>query len=245
MPTKSTFCVVQLPKPPLRAPENARWMHLAHRIRSLRLRSLQIAPEAFASTYEAESQWGLEHTFDRIANPKARHFIALETGDLDSEPASLECDLSAICERNWIGAIVLIGPVEGAVTAQADPVKTLANNGANGTAGPSSSDQKWEASPVEYVLNGVFVEPSARGRGVGKALVDTALGAAKHAENIDHTGASVTVLVNFENEEARKLYEKFGFVVVGEERYSQEPRVLLGEDQVTEKVALKMRSAIA
>ena len=64
----------------------------------------------------------------------------------------------------------------------------------------------------EHVLeiNGLAVAPAAQGKGVGKALVEGAV------EEATRRGAKkVTLRVLGENEVARRLYERCGFVVEG------------------------------
>lgn len=237
-----SFNIVELPKPPRDAEMNPQWSHLAEKFRDLRLRSLQIAPEAFASTYEAESRRGLDQTFDRLQNAKARQFIALEGVQANERSSLGKIDIDDLHEREWVGMIVLLGPMEAAVTARADPVEKLSGGqyGDESFSGPTREDHS--APSEEFVLNGVFVAPSYRGMGVGKALVDTALARAKSLKSIGRAGNFVTVLVNKENMDARLLYEKCGFDVVGAETYAR--TASLGEAEAVEKLALKMRLSL-
>jgi ribosomal protein S18 acetylase RimI-like enzyme len=64
--------------------------------------------------------------------------------------------------------------------------------------------------PYEWVIAGVFVEPAARGRGHGAALVDAAVRAAAAAK------ASVGLFVRDDRPAARRLYARHGFVEVGQ-----------------------------
>lgn len=241
MKSPPAITIVKLPKPPLAVEDDADWTGLAQKFRGLRLRSLETSPEAFASTYEAESQRGLDQTFDRLRNRNARQFIAVENIDGDRECSPDFWDVFAICQREWVGMIVLVGPMEGSVGAQADPINAVIQQLDDGACEAADAKTSISTPPVEFVLNGVFVEPSARGRGIGKALMNIAVDRAKSYESTGPVDRFITVLVSGENEEARKLYEKAGFRVVGEETYTQEPRRLLGEIRAVEKVALKMR----
>lgn len=241
MESHPTISGVELPKPPLGHEGDARWTKLAEKFRALRLQSLKIAPAAFASTYEAESQRGLDQTFDRLSNQKARQFVAVENDSSGRDIELGEEDVDDLCEREWVGMLVLLGPMQDAVTAKSDPFRSIPSGQAGDCETLETESERQENLPAEFVLNGVFVEPAVRGRGVGKALVDTAL---HHAERIGGASDSdifVTVLVNAENEQARQLYERASFAVVGEERYVQEPRALLGEVHRAERAALKMR----
>jgi ribosomal protein S18 acetylase RimI-like enzyme len=60
-----------------------------------------------------------------------------------------------------------------------------------------------------WVVNGVYVDPSARGRGVGGVLVEAALASAREAR------ARVGLYVREDRVEARRLYERLGFRPVG------------------------------
>jgi GNAT superfamily N-acetyltransferase len=59
--------------------------------------------------------------------------------------------------------------------------------------------------PQVWILGGVYVEPSARGGGRGRALVETALGAASDA------GARLALFVREDRAPARALYAALGF----------------------------------
>lgn len=234
-----SFSIIELPKPPPGAEGSSHWVRLAERFRSLRLRSLQIAPEAFASTYEAERQRGLDQTFDRLKNPRARQFIALQHGQTSERFSAGQLDIDDLCGREWVGMIVLLGPMEGAASAKEDPMEKLSGSRTGDeTSCESGRDGQIDFSE-EFILNGVFVEPSCRDQGVGVALVNTALARAKSIMTTGLAGSFVTVLVNQKNEEARRLYKKCGFEVVGSETYAQAASAV--EAGATEKVALKMR----
>lgn len=62
--------------------------------------------------------------------------------------------------------------------------------------------------PQVWVLGGIYVDPAARGRGWGRALV---LAAVRAGES---TGAQVGLYVREDRDEARRLYEDLGFRVV-------------------------------
>lgn len=60
-----------------------------------------------------------------------------------------------------------------------------------------------------WLLGGVYVDPVARSRGVGQALVETALLRAREA------GVRVGLYVRSDRDDARRLYERMGFRMVG------------------------------
>ena len=63
--------------------------------------------------------------------------------------------------------------------------------------------------PRLWVLGGVYVHPSARGRGWGRSLVSAALAAG------EATGARVALYVREDRAEALQLYESLGFRMAG------------------------------
>jgi GNAT superfamily N-acetyltransferase len=63
--------------------------------------------------------------------------------------------------------------------------------------------------PALWLLGGIYVDPAARGKGVGLALVRTALAAGRDA------GASVALYVREDRPAARALYARAGFVERG------------------------------
>jgi GNAT superfamily N-acetyltransferase len=79
------------------------------------------------------------------------------------------------------------------------------------------------AAPEVVELIGMFVRPQARGRGVGKAVIDAVAGWARQQ------GASTVHLwVTETNKDARLLYERCGFTVTAE-RQSLPSNPALGE----------------
>lgn len=63
--------------------------------------------------------------------------------------------------------------------------------------------------PEVWLLGGVYVDPGARGRGIGRALMEAALASAREAR------AKVGLYVREDRHEARRLYERLGFRPVG------------------------------
>jgi ribosomal protein S18 acetylase RimI-like enzyme len=69
------------------------------------------------------------------------------------------------------------------------------------------------ASAHVLTINGIAVDPSRQGRGVGRALLDAAV-----AEARGRGARRLTLRVLGDNEPARRLYAAAGFVVEGELR---------------------------
>lgn len=188
------------------------------KMKAFRLNSLQLDPEAFASTYADEVRFADEVWDKRMANPLALHFVAVEAPS-EEENAPVVDDIAAMIERDWLGMLVVIGPKE------------------DGTAGLHASRSPWEsvnskasdddgvaegANPLPvYQLNGVFVMPKARGLGVGKRLAMATI--EKSMESARHHGFKairMQVRVEADNEPAKKLYSNAGYAEVSTEIYT-------------------------
>jgi ribosomal protein S18 acetylase RimI-like enzyme len=76
----------------------------------------------------------------------------------------------------------------------------------------------------------VYVRPSARGRGVGRAMLEMLIGAAP-----DHVG-QVNLSVTTDNAAARWLYERLGFEV-----YGTEPRGLFVDGRYYDQYLMMLR----
>lgn len=232
------IAVLNLPK--LRQDEyveqNQDAKQLAEKFRDLRLHALLVAPEDFASTYEVEVARGLGQTLDRLRNGQADHFFAVEL-QTDWPPEEHQDVIHELLKAKWVGMILLIGPLEStsSVSAAIDPLA--------GQTGRTTEAQVLcppEHRTLRYQLNGTFVDPGTRRHGVGKALVEAALGKARAECLNQYAALDCSVLVDAKNSAAQKLYQKVGFVTVGEESYTQLPRFIAGEWEASERTAFRM-----
>lgn len=225
--------VVKLPKlmPEDYNADNDTARPLAEKTRRLRLYALKTAPDAFASSYEEEVQRDLTHTLERLKTPHANHFFAC---DREIEPwteASNDKFFAELLQADFVGSVVLIGPLAGAeVTASSDPL----------LAGEGNQEEARVKEPLRYVLNGTFVDPVARGSGLGKALIEAALATGQQEAANRGVGFLCTVLVDSDNVAAKRLYENSGFVASGEESYVQQPRMRMDESKAEERFAVQM-----
>jgi len=241
---RPTFAIATLPLLPDIVANKGQHFQLAQKYRDLRLLALQTSPEAFASSYEVESQRSLDETVKRLSNSKAVHFVAVEDKHDNSKCIDKQKDLQRLLNSEWIGMIVLLGPEteqSPAVSAQLDPfarmtaIATLDNH-------PETVEGiRAEEQTLHYHLNSVFVTPTARKAGLGQLLIKAAFARAETVAKTEEARWYCTVLVDSKNQAARSLYEKAGIVVVGEETYFQQPRALVaGESHAEVKVALLM-----
>ncbi len=203
------YRVVKLPK---LTEKDDKITELAEKFREFRLRALKTAPNAFASTYEVESQRGLDQSIERLVNPKAAQFVAL--GNMLSEEDGMEPDVVGnLLNRHWAGMIALLGPEEGnefaRPTANMDPFKQM-------TSSESGGGQSEERPDVHFHINGTFVDPSARGHQLGNWLIMEALQEARAQAAHSRKKLRVTLSVFNDNIAAVRVYEKAGFRTVKE-----------------------------
>ena len=210
-----SYRIVTIPKFDGDATTNDQQLALAHKFRDFRLFALKTSPGAFASTYEEESRRGLDHTLERLMSIKATQFVALAVDGTLEDDAVCEADMSDLLQRDWLGTVVLMGPNEGSkiISANADPVDQMAARG----------DQVAEEDShgaLHFHLNGMFVQISARRSGMGRRLIEAALGMAREkVKYSDMSGMHCTIIVDEWNNSARSLYARCGFEVVATEVY--------------------------
>ncbi|KAK3056179.1 hypothetical protein LTR09_002685 [Extremus antarcticus] len=214
----STYRIVLIPK---LTENDSNIEALAEKFRAFRLHSLQAAPDAFASTYEVESQRGLDHTIGRLINQKAAQFVALRSTGLDEDDTETLKDVDLLLGCEWVGMAVLLGPEEGdelsIPSANLDPFVQM-------TAGADTayynSTRLFESSSntkdIHFHINGTFVSPSTRGSGLGGRLMDVAVRYGDDQAAKTGRQLRVTLSVYGHNTAAIHLYEKAGFKVVKE-----------------------------
>jgi ribosomal protein S18 acetylase RimI-like enzyme len=193
---------------------------LAEKFREFRLRSLKNAPDAFASTYEVESQRGLDQSIGRLVSPKATHFVVLRSSR-KAIPSEGDAEiLSHLLEDYWAGMVVLLGPEEGnefsVPSANIDPFGRMTASKASTAPEAVLFEPSEDPKDMHFHINGTFVDPSARGSGLGGRLMDAAIkDAEEEAAKVERV-MRLTLSVFSHNPAARKVYEKSGFRVVKE-----------------------------
>ena len=232
-----TFRIVTLPKPRDRTNPDTTTIAMAEKLRNLRLQSLHVAPDAFASTFEDESKCGLDMTLDRMTNPKAVQFVAIKKSPGTGPTFDNSNDIDKFLKDQWLGLIVLLGPVEDNPDEGAPKRDPFARMTAadREVAYLDSGGLESRASALHYHLNGMFVDLSARGGGLAKALVNAALQSAEAAASQANAAMRVTIIVYKHNVAARALYEKIGFKVVGER-----PSLTLDDGSIAVDMELSM-----
>ncbi|MCJ1317126.1 hypothetical protein MMC15_002448 [Xylographa vitiligo] len=192
---------------------------MANALRSLRLDALQVAPDAYASTYEQEVQFPKVLWLQRLQNPQARHVVATlkqkGEGKKDNRVSGVEQF------GKWIGLIVVMEKHNSErASAFASPwtynasqkITTKATEETEVTGSPSSGF---------YQLHGLFVHPSVRRCGLGRTLIQESY---KYVRTrIIEQGllsARVDVLVDSWNSSAKNLYLSCGFEFVSQDSYN-------------------------
>lgn len=218
--TPMTYRIVKIPEIDSRTTEQEQ-LALAHKFREFRLFALKTAPGAFASTYEVESQRGIEQTFERLRNTKAAQFVALATEEPAMETAEVcEGEMSDLLGYDWLGFIVLLGPEAslGSVSAAKNPFSQIME-----VIKTEATERKTEDDgAIRYHLNGMFVHPSVRRCGMGERLIRTALDVASTMSVKISSGFRCGIITDEWNLTAKTLYERVGFNVVARETYNEE-----------------------
>jgi ribosomal protein S18 acetylase RimI-like enzyme len=150
--------------------------------KAFRLLSLQIAPEAFASTYAREVAFDDSVWYERLSNPIANSFLAIgETGKI-------------------LSMSTMIGPLSYG-TLEIPP---LGN--------PWTGQDGWEAmAPLHFRLNAIFTLPEARRRGISKALIKRSIKHTTDEARAKNKDIIFSVIVDTDNLKAKALYESVGF----------------------------------
>ncbi|KAH6884486.1 hypothetical protein B0T10DRAFT_131235 [Thelonectria olida] len=191
--------VIVLPKS---LPSETDFDHLIEKYKSFRLLSLQLSPEAFGSTYAREVAFPDETWRSRVSNPLATNIVASSTKSSPSFHSELDQIASdLILQDDWLASLTLIGPLDKEDAAKRFQDMYLS---------PEivlDGDAKWR-----FALNAMYVLPTARGGGLGVKLVEHAKTVA--SELASGEKARILLVVDYENEGARRTYEKSGFEVI-------------------------------
>ena len=214
-----TYEIVNLPELRSDPEPEPNLLKLADKFYELRMNALQNSADAFASKYETESQDGVARSLVRLANPKAIHFVAIRKDPSTNNSSGDQSDLYKALTSDWVGLNVLLGPEEGTElsvpSANLDPFPRM-----TATATPQSGiiHRPVELGELHFHINGMYVDPSARGAGLGRRLMDAALDRAKAEAAAAKIKLRVSLSVFSHNVAAKKLYENSGFKILKEER---------------------------
>jgi GNAT superfamily N-acetyltransferase len=151
-----------------------------------RLLALKISPEAFGSTYEREKAFEFSEWKARLENPLAHTWVASEHSANDQNE-----DENEVLGREWLGSVVLFGPLDS-----------------------SSAYNKTRNVCMIFDIYALFVLPSARGLGLGRRLMEAAIGHAKSLAR-ERQAKELIIKISYraENVKALKLYQTLGFAL--------------------------------
>ena len=193
---------------PHQNPDQQETVQTVLKYKDLRLRALQDASEAFSAKLEDEIDFPYEKWLGRVENPAATTLLATQRDD--SLPAEESDD--------WVGMIVIIRQEpresrspqasQGDMSEQTElaAIKESASN-----ASTNDPVQVSHEGPT-YHLNGLFVLPSARGRGLGKQVVEEAIEVIKiDAREEGFHLVSIKVSVDSRSTISEKRYLDCGF----------------------------------
>jgi ribosomal protein S18 acetylase RimI-like enzyme len=204
---RTPYNIVVLPK---NLTDTNTYNKLVNRTREFRLRSLQISPEFYGSSYAQEVDKNVDFWVNRLSNPQALHFVALK----QDEPAEISND--DFLHKEWLGWVVRLGPQSGLALSSlhSSPWKTLEQK--------SEDLQTQSDTPTSchFLINGMFVTPEARGVGLGRVLIEAAIASAEDlARGRGASTMTFSLVVDGDNDSALALYLKCGFEVVKEEMF--------------------------
>lgn len=167
--------------------------------RAIRLRALSESPTAFSSTFAGECAFPAERWLERLRNPVARTYIATRNSDIDILQYDLTVFETATTPEIFENVDKLFFGLITCVQSNEDP--------------------------MDACLASMWVAPSARGRGVGKALVQCAI---EWARGCGLAFRRILLGVRTQNASAIALYTSCGFVSV--DRPNQVASEVMGEE---------------
>ncbi|MCJ1478644.1 hypothetical protein MMC13_007325 [Lambiella insularis] len=192
-------------------------------LRECRLEALQLAPDAYASTYEIEVKFSDDIWLQRLENPWAQHFVAtFEQNTERHTSGGKECESGQL--EKWVGLLVVIEKHGSERTSASTPPSTYnasqRTSVDKGTAVANYSHVTGSSADTYYQLHGLFVHPTARQLGLGNKLINESYAYIRaRAADVGLRSTRVDVLVDSWNHAARNLYYGCGFRYVSEDSY--------------------------
>lgn len=166
------------------------WNALITQQKTIRLQALQTSPESFSSNYEREAAFTDQEWDARLTKPEAHTFVAVfQTKDAAA-------GVEAVANRDWCGNVVLIGSAAHGAAAR-DRCAMRLNT---------------QEECTMFEICGLYVIPSTRGHGIGRALMLAAIGHGKLlAKEQGRQKVVIRVSASRKNTGAVSLYESLGF----------------------------------
>lgn len=187
------FQIIQIPR------DDASVRLYVERYKAIRLLALKTDPDAFGSTYARENAFADDVWYNRLANPKAATFIALQADQV-------------VC------TVTIAGPLP-CTPEESSPSKdpwSVINSDAN------------DVAQSHWRIVGMFTHPSARGQGIAKAILAEAIQYGINEARKSGKPFAGTIAVEHDNPAALALYEKCGFrTIIREPWFRERPRIAL------------------
>ena len=187
-------------------------MTFVERYRAFRLFSLSSAPDAFASTYEQEVKYPTSTWVQRLQNENAVQYVATRS-------SSTETDINRLKHAAWMGMVVLVRKQETTIRTEYDSSSKISQEEDSDRSHSMGSDSPAPAV-TSYHVNGLFTDPSIRGKGLGGQLLQKCFEFVE--AEVQEQGLrpiKVTTLVDSWNDTAKRLYAANGFKVTGSSEY--------------------------
>ncbi|KAI0140143.1 hypothetical protein F4776DRAFT_662278 [Hypoxylon sp. NC0597] len=175
---------------PILADDKGRRFYLDH-YKPFRLAALKQDPDAFGSTYAREINFIEEDWLSRINNRLVKTFVAVPPND----------------RRRVLSTTSLIGPF-----LNQDPESNPFQACTEMTGDSDQHHNHVEASPLSFQLSGVYTTPDVRGKGIAKAVVNTAVEEAVMYAKQQNRKLNLSVVVYASNHAAIAFYQSCGFV---------------------------------
>lgn len=145
----------------------------------------------------------------RLVSQDAAEYRELRLAALRESPASFGSSYEEECDRPLGDFVTLLGEGERAFFGAFSDTRLV---GSVGVGRESSLKERHKG-----FIRGMYVVPTARGQGVGRALLTCAIDFAATIPNLQQ----ITLAVNASNVPAIRLYQSVGF-----QQYGLEPRAL-------------------
>lgn len=156
--------------------------------KDLRLQALQTDPHSFSSTYERELSMSYDQWKARLQSRDKVTIIAA---------ASFQSSERLSWQHKWVGMITVFGP---------NVLKQF------GFTAPRSLQE----GGSYYVFMGIWVNPSHRGKGLGKKLIAAGMDWVRADDGIDPEERRTLLIQVFQdNKAAISLYASMGFHLIG------------------------------
>ncbi|KAI0197762.1 hypothetical protein F4808DRAFT_463464 [Astrocystis sublimbata] len=169
------------------------------RYKPFRLASLKQDPGAFGSTYAREIEFDDKTWLDRVRNPLASTFVAVESDD-----------------DRVVASTSLIGPLPNTKPAS-NPYQAVIAIPHCDAPDSDNDNQHANNEPLCFQMSAVYTTPEVRGLGLAKSLIRAATDEAHQRAQGQGRPLVLSVVVYANNDAAISVYSRCGFASGAEE----------------------------